>query len=83
MSHRRDTHPEKRRTCRKDFQGDCAFSDDGPFGCWWRHAKAQSNTISTDQNFIETCNVCEQMFKTKSEMMIHKKSNHIETVSLC
>ena len=83
MNHRRDTHPEKRRRCRNDLQGDCAFSDEGPYGCWWRHAKGHATTINDDQDFVETGNVSEQMFKTKPEMMLHKKSRHIDTVSIC
>ena len=82
-NHRQDTHPDKRRRCRNDLQGDCTFSDDGPYGCWWRHAKAQTTTENTDHDFIETCNLCEQMFKNRLEMMVHKKNRHIETVSLC
>ena len=83
MNHRRDLHPEKRRRCRNDLKGECDFADSGPNGCWWRHMTKSSRLTNLNQVSKETCNICEESFSRKSEVMIHKKVNHEESVPIC
>ena len=83
MNHRRDNHPEKRRRCRNDIKGECDYSDEGPNRCWWRHEKGNSTKENDTLEFNQTCNVCDEMFTSKSEMMLHKKREHKEKVPFC
>ena len=82
MNHRRDVHPERRRKCRNFLKNECNFEDDE---CWWKHQA----TLSKDQKYSNDlekehdCTVCEEMFLTKSQMMIHKKMEHEELVPIC
>ena len=83
MNNRRDNHPEKRRRCRNDLKGECDFGDTGPNGCWWRHVTKSLTSTNSGPMSQQTCNICKEVFTGKSEVMIHKKVNHEESVSIC
>ena len=80
MNHRRDTHPERRRMCRNDLKGICSYESSE---CWWKHRVEAPLTSTNSQDKDEECTICEEMFVTKSEVMMHKKSQHEESVPVC
>ena len=60
---------------RKFVMDDCPFSPDA---CWWDHSDKKSNdSVSIN------CFICGSSFKTKNEMMNHRKSNHLKVVKPC
>ena len=79
MNHRRDTHPERRRRCRNDLNGSCSYETNE---CWWKH-KDSPQVATNLKEKTEECTICEEMFLTKSEVMMHKKSQHEESVPVC
>ena len=83
MNHRRDAHPEKRRRCRNHIKGECEFDDEGPNGCWWKHSIETSSTKTSNPIKNLVCNICEESFTNKFELMMHKKKDHEESVPLC
>ena len=80
MNHRRDVHPERRRRCRNDIKDECDSSADE---CWWRHITQTQNVSKIPQAKSEACHVCEELFTSKGDMMIHKKIDHEEMVPVC
>ena len=83
MNHRQDALPDNRRRCKNYINGECEYSAEGPHECWWRHeAKATSHKKDSSE-LQEICNICDEMFKTKSEMMFHKKNENLEKVPSC
>ena len=81
MNHRRDVHPERRRRCRNDLAGECERSGEE---CWWKHAP--ENTITekrSTHDSRQSCNICDEIFTSKSFLMIHKKKEHEESVPVC
>ena len=84
MHHRRDIHPENRRRCRNDLKGECQYTGDkGPNGCWWKHSNNSTKRRDSDEGSKETCNVCDEIFRTKSDVMFHKKNKHMDRVPFC
>ena len=84
LHHRRDVHPEKRRRCRNDIKNECQYTEDtGPNGCWWKHGQNTSKSKNFEAKYGQTCNICNEDFRTKSDVMIHKKNKHEEKVPFC
>ena len=74
MKHTKLIHVNKVRHCLNFLEGTCSFSD----RCWFLH----------DEHFKESeptfnCNLCDSKFKTKSQLMKHKKHFHINSVLRC
>ena len=71
MIHRKRDHVEKVQLCTNISNGECSYGN----GCWFRH----------DINSLPeyNCNHCETAFVRKSELMKHKKDEHVETVKKC
>ena len=73
MNHKRDSdHPSKKK-CNK-FP-DCERTE----GCWYIHGTqviTHTNPQGAQENTTFICNVCEQVFTSRNEMMFHKKRIH-------
>ena len=76
-NHTRDDH-EKTKDCEFFKEGKCQFPESI---CWDRHDKSAANT----SNVIEKidCHTCKNTFKTKTQMMVHRKEKHPEKVKPC
>ena len=75
MTHRKVNHPGTIALCKNYAAGGCPFSSNG---CWWRHNQQQkSGTENVD------CFICGVTFKTRSEMMRHRKLYHSKAVRQC
>ena len=74
MMHRKKYHLEKVNTCWNFESGSCQFSNDL---CWFRHSK--SDLPQESQN----CKFCGEIFKTKNDLQLHKKTLHGKTVPNC
>ena len=78
MDHRKTVHPSKKK-CR-DFPGKCVRGDT----CWWVHEEPMDVDASTDSTLWNfKCDLCDQLFKERSDFMVHKRLNHEETVLNC
>ena len=76
-NHIRDDN-ERLKVCKYFNQGKCSFPASL---CWDKHEK-QSNNTSIVGDKAE-CHTCKNTFKTKNEMMLHRKKNHPENVKPC
>ena len=78
MDHRKIVHPSKKK-CR-DFPGKCLRGDT----CWWVHEEPMDVDGTTDKAVWDfKCDLCDQIFKQRSEFMFHRKINHGEKVLNC
>ena len=75
MRHRKIEHPGTVAPCNKYVRGDCPFS---PEDCWWSHTEQQN--IKSDS--IE-CFICCKTYKSRNDMMIHRKKHHPNVVKQC
>ena len=80
MNHRRDVHPERRRRCRNDMNDNCSYEASE---CWWKHGSNTQKVSTHIQEKNKECTISEEMFVTKSEVMMHKKMQHEDSVPLC
>ena len=74
MKHTKLIHLDKVSHCLNFLEGTCSFSD----RCWFLH---DENMRKSEPIF--DCKFCESRFKTKSQLMKHKKLCHIDSVSKC
>ena len=74
MVHKKKEHIEKVAVCWNISSGHCALGDDF---CWFSHS---NNSYSTE---TFKCNICEQNFKTKNDLQLHKKRDHSMNVPPC
>ena len=75
MIHRKKAHAEKVRLCRFYEKGNC---DRGDSECWFSHEKSAKRTPES-----YSCNICENFFGNRFELMHHRKAEHSETVPKC
>ena len=75
MAHSKRAHPERVKPCRNYSRGNCDYGDSE---CWFSH-DMNSQIPSRDYK----CNICKKVFILKSDLMFHKKKEHVETVPLC
>ena len=73
MDHKRDSdHPSKKK-CNKfpdcEREGSCWYVHERPMG-------PQTNPQTSQENQSFSCNVCEQVFTTRNDLMFHKKRVH-------
>ena len=76
MNHRKTEHPSNKK-CRYFQIDQCRFNAES---CWYKHITEEEKESDQSQ---EKCNQCELYFKTKSDLMKHKKSIHSEKVTTC
>ena len=75
MTHNKRAHAEKVKPCTNYLKGDCEYGD---MECWFGHY-VNSQIHSKDYK----CNICKKVFQLRSDLMFHKKNEHIETVPPC
>ena len=64
--------------CRDFPKGVCPFTDSV---CWYNHEE-NVHEVETVSNVFE-CNKCEEVFRSKSDFMYHKKAKHKNYVPEC
>ena len=72
MIHRKVNHLELVAVCRKKAEGKCIYTD---ASCWWKHEPINDTKIE--------CYYCDSEFVSKSDLMKHRKDNHVKTVKPC
>ena len=72
LVHRKNDHIEKVNICYYFLQGVCDFGED----CWYNHRKE-------DLELKIKCNLCDNTFKCKPDLMLHRKEQHSENVKQC
>ena len=77
MEHRKSNHAASVAICRNFKKGACSYAD---VKCWWRHT---TDTVVTTESAGIKCFVCETVFNTKEELMLHRKKDHAEMVKKC
>ena len=78
-NHKRDKHGSD-QDCKFYKQGRCSFPDSE---CWNRHT--QNNVVPKQDHEPGSikCFICKKMFKTKPQMMLHRKEDHPDRVRQC
>ena len=74
MVHTKVRHKESVPHCANYIENSCSFGEN----CWFIHEESQKEASATIK-----CNFCEKMFKTKHQLMRHKKITHVEKVKMC
>ena len=74
MMHRKSAHIDKVNNCTYFSEGNCDFGD----RCWYNHSRDRSDSDKTFK-----CSFCEQIFKTKSDFMSHRKTAHAKKIPIC
>ena len=72
MIHRKLQHSDIIKVCNWYKNGTCVYTDDT---CWYSH--------EYDRNVNQTCRFCEQTFESKNQLMVHRKSIHVNIVAKC
>ena len=75
MNHRKSEHPGTVAVCRNNAAGKCDYSAEA---CWWSHVEQQKKHPE-----MINCFICNKIFKSRAEMMIHRKKNHPKVVRPC
>ena len=73
MMHRKQEHLHTVALCQKYLEDKCKHSSEM---CWWKHEGNHDNTEIS-------CFNCGKAFKTKGEMMVHRKEEHKTIVKRC
>ena len=74
MNHNKQLHTSHVQHCHKFLEDECYYGDK----CWFLHSENHRNSSSDFQ-----CRHCDSKFKTKTKLMKHMKTNHIQYVSQC
>ena len=74
MIHTKASHMTKAKPCLSFLEGTCNYNDK----CWFLHDEGLKQSDPTFK-----CNYCDESFRTKTQMMQHKKWNHTDKVSKC
>ena len=77
MNHRKEHHPSE-NICKYYLQNNCKFTEDV---CWFKHNVDKNNSLNNAQSV--TCYICKETFKTKNEMMKHRREFHAAVVRTC
>ena len=72
MIHKKNIHPETCMPCEQFAAGKCTREKE----CWYLHKSVNSFQF-------HTCHTCKEDFRTKSDLMLHKKQVHPETCKPC
>ena len=79
MNHRKKEHPSN-KICRYFKDGCCEFTDEE---CWYRHLDAHQNKTQDILKPHLSCQLCNENFGEKSDLMKHKKEVHRGNVPKC
>ena len=74
MLHRKKEHPNLVAPCKKLAEKSCIYTEES---CYWRH------TVGSKEEPVTNCYICGNAFKSKSELMQHRKKEHSHTVKVC
>ena len=80
MNHRKDVHPSNKK-CR-NFPDNCQFGNE----CWYVHDEKMEvdPTPASEENLFNfKCNMCEKIFRDKSNFMKHIKMQHTGSTQTC
>ena len=82
MKHMKDEHLSLTRVCSFFLEGKCIY-DKGV--CWFKHEQLETTQNSTIQHKLKEyiCGFCGKLFESKNECMIHRKKEHVKSVSEC
>ena len=75
MSHRKKEHIGSVAICKSNLEGNCPYSFEL---CWWNHEKKQPKDMDSIQ-----CFVCGKNFKSRANVMMHRKEKHLNIVRNC
>ena len=75
MAHDKKNHIEKVQPCKNYLAGECDYGDQD---CWFIH---DLNLQKSSREY--TCSFCKKGFILRSDLMLHKKQEHKESVSKC
>ena len=78
-NHKRAKH-EPKTDCIHYRQGSCKFPDNH---CWNRHTQDAAAQHPVKGQTTMECYVCKNKFKSKNEMMHHRKNAHPDKVRQC
>ena len=82
MDHRRDDHNSGNIVCRYFKIGSCHYMDSDNGGCWYIHKQTKHfENSNTNDNF--DCSSCDNVFKSRTDVMKHRLSDHTEEVPMC
>jgi hypothetical protein len=75
MRHRKNQHISFVAPCRNEMDGKCSYTAEM---CWWNH-----NPVQNFPNQNAKCYLCSEAFKSKADMMIHRREHHAGSVKKC
>ena len=75
MKHRKDQHINNVAPFKNNVIGRCVYTAEM---CWWNH-----NTNQDNLNANIKCFICNESFKSKSDMMAHRKRSHASYIRKC
>ena len=75
MIHRKQSHNSKVANCKNFIEGKCPFTKEN---CWWNHREE-----SSERKDQIVCYICDKIFESKNDMMIHRKNKHESIVENC
>ena len=78
MSHRKTKHIKTVANCKYEVKGECRFSSQK---CWWNH-DFDLEIENKSENMFK-CFTCNETFRSKGKMMLHKKQKHRHLVRTC
>ena len=78
MLHRKKHHLNRVNVCWDYSNGVCTY---GESDCWFKHSTA----VETASRGLtrSNCNICDETFTSRSELMYHNKRKHTKQVPLC
>jgi hypothetical protein len=74
MNHQKENHPSQ-SPCKYNLQNKCKFTAEV---CWFKHTDSSEGSSE-----VISCYNCGNIFRNKSEMMIHRKKVHITVIRVC
>ena len=82
MAHRKEKHFSATGVCSFFMEGKCAFNKDV---CWFKHEKLETTEDSSVPQKLKeyNCGFCGKIFENKKDFMIHRKTEHVNSVSEC
>ena len=78
MNHRKADHPSVKK-CRYFLNGECKFNAET---CWYKHEVNLKPEVRKELVKFP-CKECDKCFEHRSQLMKHKKENHLERISKC
>ena len=80
MNHRKSEHPSS-KICRYFKDDCCQFTGKD---CWYRHeSKTSQSDSDVNVNLENSCKDCDEFFVEKSDLMKHRKIQHMKNISKC